>query len=295
MHHGRLMRYALRQLAKTPGFSLTVLATLALCIGANTAIFSVLDAVLLRPVPYPEPDRLALLVTAHRDSAPGNFNESQTGALYEEVRDRARSLDSAAWSRPSGVNFSAPGRVEYIQQQRVASGFFRVLGVPPRIGREFTRSEDVPEGPALAVLSHEFWQRAFNADANILGRSIDLKGEPHIVIGVMPPGFRSTAPIDVWTPLRPSREGEGSGDNYGVFCRLRAGVSWSAASDELRALSQVLRDDPKFPRDTKDFEERIAPAQNALTHDSRQQLLIAWAAVLVVLVIGCVNIAGLLL
>jgi predicted permease len=290
------MRYALRQLAKTPGFSLTVLATLALCIGANTAIFSVLDAVLLRPVPYPEPDRLALLITAQRSSAPGEFNESQTGALYEEVRDRVRGLDSAAWARPSGVNFSAPGRVEYIQQQRVASGFFRVLGVPPRIGREFTRAEDVTGGPALAVLSHEFWQRALNGDPSILDKTIDLKGEPHTVIGVTPPGFRSTAPIDVWTPLRPSREGEGGGDNYGVVARLRRGVSWAAASEELRALSQALRDDPKFPRQmTKDFEERIAPVQNALTHDSRRQLLITWAAVLVVLVIGCVNIAGLLL
>jgi predicted permease len=289
------IRYALRQLFKSPGFSLTVLATLALCIGANTAIFSVLDAVLLRPIPYPEPDRLALLITTARGSGAEDFDDAQTGSLYEAVRDRAAGLDSAAWSRPSGANFAAPGHLEYIQQQRVASGFFRVLGVPPRIGREFTRSEDVPEGPALAVLSHNLWQRVFNADPNILGKAIDLKGEPHIVIGVMPRGFRTTAPVDVWTPLHPTRDGEGAGDNYGVVSRLRPGVSWEQASGQLAALSQTLRDDPRFPRGMPNFEERIMPLQKGLTQDSRAQLLLTWAAVLMVLVIGCVNIAGLLL
>jgi predicted permease len=288
------LRYALRRLLKSPGFSLTILATLALCIGVNTAIFSVLDAVLLRPVPYPEPDRLALLITASRGAGMEEFDESQTGSLYEAVRDRAPGLDSAAWASPNGANFSGPGRLEYIQQQRVASGFFRVLGVAPQIGREFTREEDVPKGPALAVLSHEFWQRAFNGDRAILGRPIDLRGEPYIVIGVMPAGFRTTAVVDVWTPLRPTRDGEGAGDNYGVISRLRPGVSWSQASEQLRALSAALRDDPRFPREIKDFEERITPLRNGLTRNARSPLLLTWAAVLTVLIIGCVNIAGLL-
>ena len=289
------VRFALRQLFKSPGFSITVLATLALCIGVNTAIFSVLDAVLLRPIPYPQPDRLALLVTADRSKPSEIPDTAQTGALYETVRDHAAGLDCSAYARPSGANFSAHGRADYIQQQRVAAGFFRVLGVAPRSGREFSREEDVPDGPALAVLSYEFWQRAFQGDTRILGQSIDLKGEPHTVIGIMPRGFRTTAPIDVWTPLRPNRDGEGSGDNYGVVARLRPGVSWPAASEELRALSQVLRDDPHFPREIKNFEERIIPLQRGLTLDTRSQLLITWAAVLIVLVIGCVNIAGLLL
>ena len=128
-----------------------------------------------------------------------------------------------------------------------------------------------------------------------LGQAIDLKGEPHTVIGIMPPGFRTTAMVDLWTPLRPSRDGEGSGDNYGVFVRLRPGVSWPQASEQLRALSQVLRDDPHFPREIKDFEERIMPLQKGMTQESRPRLLTTWAAVLLVLVIGCVNIAGLLL
>ena len=288
-------RFALRQIRKSPGFALTVILTLALCIGVNTAVFTVLDAVLLRPVPYPEPTRLALVVTASRSGGAEDVNTSQTGALFEAVRDRATGLDAAADAGISGANFAAPGRLEYIQQHRVSSGFFRVLGVAPRIGREFTRQEDVPGGPALAVLSDAFWRRAFHGDPAILGKAIQLKGEDHIVIGVMPPGFRTTAPVDVWTPLRPSRHGEGGGSNYEVIARLAPGVTWTAANDQLRALSAALRDDPAFPREVKNFEERVTPLQEGITGDSRKQLLLTWGAVLMVLLIGCVNIAGLLL
>jgi predicted permease len=288
-------RFAMRQLRKSPGFTLTVLLTLALCIGVNTAIFSVLDAVLFRPAPFPEPDRLALLVTVARGRGGEDVNTAQTGALFEAVRDRAALLDCAAWSGIGGANFAANGRSEYIQQQRVSSGYFRVMGIPPAIGREFQREEDIPQGPAIAVLSWDFFQRRFQGDAAILGKPIDLKGEPYTVVGVMPREFRSTQPVDVWTPLRPSRRGEGSGSNYGVTARLRPGATWPAANDQLRALSQSLRDDPAFPREVKDFEERIVPLHTGMQEDSRRTLLVTWGAVVMVLLIGCVNIAGLLL
>lgn len=288
-------RFALRQLRKSPGFTLTVMLTLALCIGVNTAIFSVLDAVLFRAAPFPEPDRLALLVTAMRGNGAEELDTSQTGAFYEEVRDRASLLDCAAWSRIGGANFAADGRSEFVQQQRVASGYFRVMGIPPQIGREFTREEDVPGGPAVAVLNHDFWQRQFRGDPNLLGRAINLKGEPYTVVGIMPPGFHTMQPVDVWTPLRPSRKGEGSGNNYGVTARLRPGASWKAANEQLRALSIALRDDPKFPREVRNFEERIVPLDAGLVDENRRELLITWGAVLTVLLIGCVNVAGLLL
>ena len=289
------VRFALRQFRKAPAFTLVVLATLALCIGANTAVYSVLDAVLLRSAPFPEPDRLALLVTAYRSHGAEDLNDSQTGALYEAVRDRAASLDCAAYAGWSGVNFSSEGRLEYIQQQRVSAGYFRVLGVPPQFGREFTRQEDVPNGAPVVVLSYAFWQRVFHGDLGVLGRGINLKGEPYTVVGIMPRDYRDAAPIDVWTPLRPTRTGEGAGSNYGVVARLRPGVTWRAASDELVALSAALRGEPGFPREESNFEERIIPLQSGLTSDSRTQILIAWAAVLTVLLIGCVNIAGLLM
>ena len=289
------VRFALRQLRKSPGFALTVVATLALCIGVNTAVFSVLDAVLLRTAPYPEPDRLAVVITASAGAGAADFNTGQTGALFEAVRDHTAGLDAAASSGTNGANFSANDTPEYIQQQRISAGYFRVLGVKPRQGREFSREEDVPDGPAVAILSHAFWQRAFQSDPAVLGRGITLRGEPYTVVGIMPPDFRAASPIDVWTPLRPSRTGEGGGSNYHVIARLRPGVTWPQATEQLRSLSQALNADPAFPREVKNFEQRIVPLQERETGDSRTELLLTWAAVLMVLLIGCVNIAGLLL
>jgi predicted permease len=288
-------RFALRQLRKNPAFTLIVIGTLALCIGVNTAVFSVLDAVLLRSAPYPEPQRLAMVVTAMRGGNAEYIDTSQTGALFEAVRDHVSGLDIAAYAEPGGVNFTAKDRPEYIQQQRVSTGYFRVLGVAPQIGREFSRQEDVPEGVAVAILSHSFWQRVFHGDLAVLGRTISLRGEEYTVVGIMPHDFRAAAPVDVWTPLRPSRVGEGGGSNYGVNARLKPGVSWAQASEQLRTLSQALNADPAFPREIKNFEERIIPLQTGATGDVRSELLLTWAAVLMVLLIGCVNIAGLLL
>ena len=301
---GKDFRYALRQLRNQPGLTAVVVATLAISIGANTAVYSVLDAVLLRPLPYPEPDRLALVVTADLINA-SNLDTSQTGALFEAVRDAAPGLESAAYSQQGGVNFVAGGRPSFVQQQRVSAEFFRVLGVAPEVGREFTRAEDVPEGPALVVLSHEFWQRTLHGDRGILGQAIRLRGEPYRVIGVMPKGFRaptepsfsdpSKPPVDLWTPLHPTIDGEGSGDNYGVIARLKPGVSWPEASGQLQALSRALMQMPNFPHEIRFFEERILPLGGALAADVRRELVATWAAVLTVLLIACVNIMGLLM
>jgi predicted permease len=258
----------------------------------NGAIFSVLNAVLLKTLPYPEPGRLALLVTAHDK---GEVNDSQTGALFEAVRDGASMLEIAAYSGHNGVNFASGGRAEFVQQQRVSTGYFRVLGIPPQFGREFTAVEDRPGGPAVAVLSNGFWQRVFQGDPGAIGRAIQLRGEPYTVIGVMPQGFRSDAPADLWTPLRPQRTGEGGGSNYGVVARLKPGATWAAVNGQLKAIGEALKNTPGFPREYRDFEERVVPLQKALTGNSRTQLLLTWGAVLVVLIIGCVNIAGLML
>ena len=287
-------RFALRQLRKNPAFTLVVLATLGLSIGANTAIYSVLDAVLLRPAPYPELDRLALVNTHWRQNGKEGVETDQTGALFERVRDGSRALDVAAFRGASGVNFAAQGHLEYVRQQRVSAGFFRVLGIAPQMGREFSRAEDTVGGPAVAVLSYEFWQRALDGGTSALGRAIALRGEPYTVVGIMPRGFRASAPVDVWTPLRPSRTGEGSGQNYGVIARVKPGFSWAAAADELKALSPGIAEQAHVSRDTT-IEQRMVPFQSGSTTGMRSELLIAWAAVLMVLLIGCVNIAGLLL
>jgi predicted permease len=286
------IRFALRQLRKNAAFTALVLATLGLCIGANTAVYSVLDAVLLRPLPYPEPDRLALVVT----QAGQGTVEAQTGALFEMVRDGAPGLDAAAYStNTTGANFATGGRLAVVRQQRVSAGYFRVLGVKPWRGSEFTRAEDVPNGPAHAVVSHEFWRDQLGSNAGAVGRTIMLRGEPHRVIGIMPRGFRAAVPVDVWTPLHPSRQGEGAGENYAVIARLRPGVSWAEVGGQLEALSHFLVQMPGFPKTFPVFEERIVPYQDAITAGMRNELLVTWAAVLAVLLIGCVNIAGLLL
>lgn len=290
------VRFALRQFHNSPGFALVVLATLGLAIGANTAVYSVLNAVLFRGVPYPEPDRLAAVTATYTGHGHTSENDSQTGGQFLLIRDAAPGLDTAAYSGESGVNFAARSHPEYIQQQRVSSGFFRVLGIQPQYGREFTRAEDVPGGPALAVLSYRFWQRVFQDDPRAIGRTIMLRGEPYTVVGIMPQSFRASAPVDVWTPLRPSPHGEGGGSNYGAIARLKAGVSWPEANGQLAAISRVLQDTGRSnARRGVTFEERLVPYQQGLTGSVRTELLLTWGAVLVVLLIGCVNIAGLLL
>jgi predicted permease len=287
-------RYAFRQHRKSLGFTLVVLITLGLCIGANSAIFSVLDSVLFRPAPYPEPDRLAMVITAQIDRAEESPSDRQTGALFEAVRESTPGLDAAAWTNDRPASFNAGDRPESIRQQRVSTGFFRVLGVKPLYGREFTRLEDIPGGSSVVVLSHHFWQRVFHGNPAAIGGIIRLQNVPYTVIGVMPAGFRSTTPADVWTPLRPSRTGEGGGTNYHVVARLHPDVSWPQVTGQLKALSRGLTVMPGF-HFAANFEQRVIPFQEGLTNSVRRQLLVTWAAVLVVLLIGCVNIAGLLL
>jgi predicted permease len=294
MSFSKDVRFALRQHRKNLSFTLVVMATLGLCIGANSAIYSILDAVLFRPAPYPEPDRLAMVVTTSSRMTEG-FNSRQTGALFEAVRQGTPGLEAAAYVGDNAANFQAGDHPEYIQQQRVSAGFFRVLGVAPQFGREFTRLEDIPGGAPVTVLSYQFWRRVFHGNPAAVGSELRLQGVPYTVVGIMPEDFRSTVPADVWTPLRPSRTGEGGGSNYEVVARLRPGVSWPEATGQLKALSRGLVAMPNSPREYNDFEERIVPFQEGITQSVRRQLWITWAAVLVVLAIGCVNIAGLLM
>jgi len=291
----RAARYGLRMLRRDPVFTVTSALTLSLCIGANTAVFSVVDAVLLRPLPYPEPDRLVQVVRFFRARGMEGMGISQTGSIWELVRDQATFLDAAVFSAGTrGVNFAAQGRVEYVQQQRVSAGFFRVLGVSPAFGREFTPEEDRVGGPPVAVLSHGLWQRIFAGDPAVLGRPVTLRGEPYTIVGVMPPAFQTDAPAGLWAPLRPAATGEGSGMNYQLVGRLRPGVSWTQADSEIEAVGAEALRQIQLPPGAS-VRLRLVPLQRGLTENHRQPLLILFSAVGVVLLIGCVNIAGLLL
>ena len=288
------IRYALRLLRRTPLVSAIIILTLALCIGANTAIFSVVDATLLRPLPYPEPERLVEI--ARHVRAPG-FEGDNTGAdgrTWEMVRDHATFLDAAVYGSSEGVNLAASGSVEYVQQQRVGAGFFRVLGVAPMMGREFTRDEDRPGGPAVTVLSYHLWKRIFHAGPAAIAKSLMLRGEPFTITGVMPANFRSDVAADLWVPLRPSTSGEGSGRNYEVIARLKPGVSWTQAETQVAAIGAPLVSEMKLPKDMS-MRFGLLTFQRGQTEELRKPLLIVWAAVALVLLIGCANITSLLL
>ena len=294
----RNFRYAFRILRKNPAYSLTVIVTLALCIGANTAIFSIVDAMLFRPLPYPRPDRLNRISVLIRDSQGEDEDTSVDGKTWEYLRDRVRSLDMALHSLPKPVSLAASGSAQYVQQLRVSSGFFRVIGVTPFLGREIDPAEDRAGGPAVVVLSHRLWTSALGGDPLILGKKIVLRGEPFTVIGVMPEGFDSRPPADLWTPLQPSTSGEGSGSNYALLTRVRPGYDIRQAEAELDLVESSPDAQPR-PQPGVSVRLRLRSVQRATADDGhrplRKPLLLLWAAVGMVLLIGCVNVAGLML
>ena len=292
----RDLRYAIRMLRKSPGFTLTAVATLGLAIAINTAVFSVVDAVLLKPLPYPEPERLALMQTTTTSSAGAWERTAQNGAAWITVRDHLASADRAVFSTwVSGVNVVAGNHATHADQQRVGAGFFRVLGLPPAIGREFSAEEDLRGGPPVVLLGHEFWRSALGADPSIVGKPIMLRGETHTVIGIMPAGTQTGVRADLWTPLRAGTDGEGEGENYQVLLRRLPGISIQQLDAEMARLgtqiNQLIRHDNPDVRLTY----ATVPLQVGLTETLRRPLTMLWGAVAVVLLIACVNLAGLLL
>jgi predicted permease len=289
----RNCRYAFRFLRKSPAFTLTSVVTIALCIGANTAIFSVADAVLFRPLPYRQPEQLGHIVVNMRSPRGEGTNGSQDGTGWQVLK-QARSIDLAATGGDfAGVNLAGENRAIYIRQQRVTAGYFKVLGMPPVRGREFNADEDRVGGPAAVVLSHSLWERVFGADPQIIGKRILLRGEPHTVVGIAQPEFRPMIHADVWTPLRPSTTGEGGGQNYAVIGRIRPSATWEQAKSEIQALGAAALQNWKY-RDTS-LTLGLMPLQDMLGSGLRTPLYILLAAVGVVLLIGCVNVAGLLM
>ena len=289
------LRYAFRLIAQHRGFSLMAILILSLCIGANTAVLSVVNAAMLRPLPYPEPDRLAQVMTLYR----GELDDSHNGRTWEAIRDHAPALAAAVYGGNSGVNMGVGSQGVYVRQQRVSTGFFRVLGVAPVIGREFTALEDRAGGPPAVILSYAVWNKYFKRDRNVVGRGILLRGEPYTVVGVMPSGFKlpldagfQSGSPDLWTPLRPSRQGEGSGENYGIIARLRPGISWQQASSQLAVVTEDLKREGAYPREAR---LDAISLQQGMTNDLRKPLMALWAAVAFVFVLGCVNIGGMLL
>lgn len=284
------VRYGVRTLGRSPAFTLAALVTLALGIGANTAIFSVVNAVLLRPLPFREPDRLVQLV---RNRSPQTA--SQDGRRYLFFREHLRSVEALAAYRGAGSMILLRGeRAQFVGVQAVSKEYFDVFGIQPAIGGPFTLEHDVQGGPDVVILTDALWRRAFGAHPDVIGTSVVLADVLHTVVGVMPP-FEPLNSADLFVPLRPGLSGPGGGFNYAVAGRLRAGASVEQASSEAESVFRALG--TEFPNVIRPNERPtgFVTLQDSLASGVRTSLIVIFAAVGLLLLIACANTANLLL
>ncbi len=294
--HWRLLvqdlRYMARSLRRAPGFALTAIPVIALGIGATTAAFSIADFVLLRPLPFPEPERLVRVW----ESLPGYPRLEPSPANYRDWLRLSRSFAGMGAAQAISLNLVGPAGPERLEGAAVSAELFPLLGVRPVLGRLFTASDDRDGAAGTVLLSFRLWQREFGGDRAVLGRRVLLDGEPYVVVGVMPRelAFPRREAL-LWTPLRFSAEDFKDRTNYalGVVARLRRGVSLEQAQAEMRVVAaQLEREYPKENRDTGAPVERL---RDGLPEQSRLLLVALCGAALCVLLIACANLANLLL
>jgi len=285
------VHYAARTLRRNPGFTAIAVLALALGIGANTAVFTVVNGVLLRPMPFPEPDRLFLVSYAWQHG-PFDAGFSMADEHYIEFRRQDRLFDHVASFTGSSANLSGAGDPAHIAAANVTPEFFSALRVNPAMGRTFLADEDQPGRNNVALLSDTLWRNRFDADSRIIGKTVTLDGVRRTVIGVMPAGFAFPYDAAVWTPLT-IEVNQSNSFSRPVIGRLKAGVSPQQALAELKTFAHRLPVDPRDKRD--DRIAAIVPLKELLVDKIRLSLWIFAGAVGFVLLIACVNVANLLL
>lgn len=286
------VRQALRLLVKNPSFSLVALAALALGIGANTGIFSVVDKVLLQPLPYPQPEQIVQIGRKY----PHGEGFSNSIPKYMTWRNNQTVFSSMAIYDQGGpgLNLSNGDRPQQVKGLHISADFFKVFGMGPARGRTFSKEEDLPKGPRAVIISNHLWETYFSHDTNILNRSITLNGEPYPVIGVMPSSFVANPPAEVWIPLQADPNSDNQGHYLAVAARLRDEVSVEQARAQMKLAGEVFRrSNPKWMN--KDESVAVTLMGEAQVRDVRLALLILLGAVFVVLLIACANVANLLL
>ena len=285
------LRYAVRTLLKSPGFTLVAVLTLALGIGANTAIFSVLYGALLRPLPYPEPDRLVSLAQVSQ----GNRGEQNvTWRQYQFLLANSDVFEAVGVSTGVGFNVFTGGAADRADGQRVSSDFFRIMGVSPTLGRAFTADEDQVGGPLAVILSHGYWQRRFGGDSAIVGRPIDLDGAPYTVVGVMPQSFQSLPPADLWCTVAQVSRSVGNGTNLLLLGRIRRDYSLAQAQAGFAPTVAAMREAlPRTVSPTTRLE--LYPLHDMAVSEWRAPVTELFGAVAFVLLIACANVAALVL
>jgi putative ABC transport system permease protein len=294
--------YAVRTLWRAPGFAVIAVATLALGIGANTAIFSVVNGVLLRPLPYPEPDRLVNVWQINHewlDSPDPRFRNlgakfPVSAAVTWDWVERATALESVGAFNTNRPAMGFGDRVEQMWTAEVTSGVFDALAIPPHLGRVFIADDDRIGAPLTAVLSHGFWQRQFDGDSAVIGRTVTLDGDAYAVIGVMPDGFYFPDPsVQVWTSMEDeAKQGGRTWQFLQAVGRLRPGLSLATAQLEMEAMNVQLQEDTAGEHK---FGVLLVPRTTEVVGDVQRALLVLIGAVGLVLLIACANIANLLL
>jgi putative ABC transport system permease protein len=288
------IRYGIRTLAKNPGFTAVAVLTLALGIGANTAIFSVVENLLLRPLPYPQPERLLEIANTYLPQipkaglSPGDYVDwRRQNASFSEMGTYAKILQ--------GFNLSGEGEPQRVQAAYVDSGLFSMLGVRPVAGRSFVPEEDRAGSAPVVVLGHRLWQSRFGGDARVVGRSISLDNQRYTVVGVLPGGMQLLRSADLWMPIGQFNDDltEHVHHQFVAIARLKPGVSLEQARDEVGRLHQ--QEAIAYPDAHKNFGVLVQPMQDPSTAQLRTTLLVLFGAVGLVLLIACANIVNLLL
>lgn len=293
------LRYGVRMLAKKPGFTLLAVLTLALGIGANTAIFSVVNGVLLKPLPYREPEQLIRLF--ERSDRQPRFPMSPGD--FQDYRDRNQTLSGLALYTRQDLELSDPARPERWVAMQITAGFFELLGQKPMLGREFTRQDEAPGANQVVILSNALWRRRFNGDSKIVGQSITLLGRPFTVVGVLPPGvqhvggdYRSTPhgeSVDAWWPVELPAQAIRFAHYLNAIGRIKPGVTLEQADADLNLIARQLAE--QFPNTNQGWTIAVRSLHEEIVGRSRALLWVLLGVVFFVLLIACVNIANLLL
>ena len=303
------IQYGLRQLIKNPFFTLVAVITLALGIGANTAIFSVVNAVLLKPLPFPAPDEIVAVGQIDtREQGPSPSLDSMCYPDFFDFRIQNQTFSSLAVYRNQAFALAGEQEAQSVRGEKVSADFFDVLGIKPILGRSFSRPDEQPgggPGGLKVILGHDLWKHNFNSDPAVLGRVLTLDGRPYTVIGVMPAGFQF--PIQTDGPelymtiaedastvdgTKPITEQRGSHGLEGIG-RLKSGVTITQAAANLRTIAAVL--EKKYPETNTHFSAGVLPLRDDLVGDVRKALYILFGAVVCVLLIANANVANLLL
>ncbi len=286
------LRLAMRNLSRSPGFTAVAAATLALGIGANTAIFSIVDAVLLKPLPYRNPDQLVKLYET--ESAPGKYPFAGPDFL-DWKKQNTTFQDMALFRWTGAMNLSGRGEPQHVTAVPTEANFFSLLGAAPALGRTWAPGEDQPGKDRVVVLSYSLWRSHFGGDPKVVGQALSLNSAQYTIIGVMPQGFRYPSRVDLWVPLDMDSRTLGARGNHSfrAIGRLKPGVAVKKAQAELTLIAARL--EKQFPDSNYKVGALVMPLREDLTGQSRSSLLLITAAVALVLLIACANVANLLL